>query len=97
MPLVSCAVDVDIDSMAVGFVINPVSFVDITINVGEFSKSLSSVIFPVSLVAGSIRPHLLAIAITESTNPLSSVGGPGLVPVGWSLLTFGIRIVLSII
>jgi hypothetical protein len=60
----------------------------------ELSVAMSAVVFPLPLVAGAIRPHLYAITVTETPNPLPLVGRTRLESVQWSLLSLGFRVVL---
>ena len=93
LAFVASAIDMDVDTLAVGFVIDPVTFIHVTVNVGEFTESMGSVVLPVTFVAGAIGPDLLAIAVTEATDPLAGILGASRVSVGWSLLAFSIRVV----
>ena len=83
----------NVDSLSIRLVIDPVSFVNIAIYVRELAKAMSSVIFPVALVACSIRPNLLSIAIAEATDPLTSVLRASRICICLSLLALCIRIV----
>ena len=65
----------NVDSLSIRLVIDPVSFVNIAIDVSEFAEAVSSIIFPVALIAGSIRPDLLTVAVAEPSNPLTGVLG----------------------
>ena len=62
----------------------------------ELSETVSSVILPVSLIAGAIGPDLFSIAVAESSYPLSSVFGPSRICVGSSLLTLSVWIVWGV-
>lgn len=87
----------NIYAMSVGFVIYPVTFIDIPIDVCEFPKALSSVVFPISFVACPIWPDLLAVAISETADPLAGIGGSGLISVRGPLLSCGIWVVFRIV
>ena len=83
----------NVDALPIGFVVDPITLVDVAINVGEFAEAVRPIILPVSFVARPVLPNLLTVAITESANPLSGVLGTGRISVGRSLLTFGVRVV----
>ena len=84
----------DVNTVAVGLIIDPVAFVDVAIYMYELSVAMCAVVFPLALVAGAIRPHLNAVAISETPDPLSLVGRTRLESVQWSLLSLGFRVVL---
>lgn len=93
VPLIHGAVDVVVDTVAIGLVIDPVSFVNIAINVGELALAMSAVVFPLALVAGTVWPLLLPVAVPEATDPLSAVGRACLERVGRPLLSLGVWVV----
>jgi len=57
----------DVEAKSVCLVVYPVSFVNIAIDVNELALAKRSVIFPLSFVAGSINPNLLADPISETS------------------------------
>jgi len=73
--LVACTVDMIVDTVPVCFIVDPLSLVDISVDMREFTLSMRSVIFPFSLVYGTVSPFLHTSAISESTLPLSIIGG----------------------
>ena len=85
MAFISGAVDVDVDALAVGLVVHPVAFIDVSVDVGELAEALGSVVLPVALIACAVGPDLLSIAVSETTDPLTGIGGSGLISVCWSL------------
>jgi hypothetical protein len=60
----------------------------------ELSVAMCAVVFPLTLVAGAIGPHLYAVAVTETPDPLPLVGRTRLESVQRSLLSLGFRVVL---
>ena len=83
----------NVHALPVGFVVHPVSFVHVPINVGKFAKTMRAIVLPVTLVAGTIRPSLFALSISEASDPLTSVGCARRVCIGRSLFAPCIRIV----
>jgi len=83
-------------TIAISFIVDPVTIVNVAINVDELSFTMGSVVLPVSIVERTIWPFLLTVAISEASNPFSVVSGACFESVGASLLSFGIWIVRSI-
>ena len=83
----------NVDALPIGFVVDPITLVDVAIDVGELAEAVRPIILPVSFVARPVLPYLLTVAITEPTNPLSGVLGARRISVGRSLLTFCMRVV----
>jgi len=96
LAFISGAVHVDVDSLAVGLVVHPVAFVDVAVDMGELAEALGSVVLPVALIACAVGPDLLSIAISEATDPLTSICGSGLISVCGPLLALRLRVVRSI-
>ncbi len=96
LALVPGPIHMDIDALAICLIINPVSLVNIPIDVSELSKTMGPIVLPVAFVAGAIRPDLFSIPIAESTDPLACILGPCRVSVCSSLLTLGIWIVRGV-
>lgn len=92
LPLVLSSIDMDVDSLPVGLVIDPVSLVHITVDVSELSETMGSVVLPVAFVAGTIGPNLFPEAVTEATHPLACILGTRRVGVSRSLLSSRVRI-----
>ena len=59
--------------MSVGFIIEPLSIIDIAISVDKFALSIGFVLTPVAIVFGSVRPLLGSSSISEIIEPLSLV------------------------
>ena len=93
LALIPSSVHMNVDALPIGFVVDPIALIDIAINVGELAEAVRPIILPVSFVARPVLPHLLTVAITEPTNPLSGVLGARRISVGRPLLTFGVRVV----
>ncbi len=96
LTLVPGPIHMDVDALAVCLIIDPISLVNIPIDVGELSKPVGPVVLPVAFVAGAVRPDLFTVAISEATNPLPCVLGARRISVCSSLLTLGIRIVRGV-
>ena len=68
------AILVDVDSVTVGFVVQPFYLEDIAVNVPELSMAACLVEPPVTFVFGAIFPYLLAITMLHVSEPLPDVG-----------------------
>ena len=75
-------------SVAVGLVIDPVSFVDIAVCVVQLSATIGFSITPFTFIAATIEPFLLALAITYTIQPLTLVDGSAVELHGWALLAY---------
>ena len=64
-----------VDSFSFGFVVDPLSLVDISSGLDESSLSVGHVVGPVSLVKGSVLPDLPAHPPPHAFFPLSIVDG----------------------
>lgn len=71
------SVSVRISTLAICFIIQPFSFVDIAICVVQFAMSVSFSGFPLPLIAGAIGPVLLAIAVSQPIQPFTLIHSPG--------------------
>jgi len=71
--LVPGTVLMNVDSIAVGLVIEPLTFEDITIHVPEFSITASLIEPPVALVFGAILPDLDTVTVLQVSEPLSNI------------------------
>jgi len=96
MAFVTCSINMDVDAESIGLVVDPVAFVDISVDVDELTLPVCSIILPETFVACAIRPHLFTKAVSEAANPLSEEGGPRSKSVKFSILPLCIRIVNSI-
>jgi hypothetical protein len=85
-----------IDTIPISFIVDPVTIVNVSIDVNELSFAMGSVVLPISIVECTIRPFLLTIAVSEATDPFSVVGGTSLEGVGASLFSFCVWIVRSV-
>jgi hypothetical protein len=93
---IPCTVNMDIDSEAVSFIINPVSFIDVSIYMYEFPMTMSPVILPLAFVASTIRPDLSTEPISEPSYPLTSVSCSSLKGVKRSFFSLSRRVVFLI-
>jgi hypothetical protein len=62
-----------IDTVTVGLIILPFSIKHITVNVPEFSYSMSFVILPLSFIPSTVWPDLDTPTMTDLTTPLSFI------------------------
>lgn len=83
----------NVNALAVGLVIHPIAFIYISVDMGKLAESVRSIIFPIALIACTIAPDLLAIAVAEPTDPLTRVLRTGRVGVRRPLLTLCVRVV----
>jgi hypothetical protein len=91
-PLILRSIHTLVDTETVWFFVFPMAIIDVTISLNEFTFSMSSVLAPLSNVLGTVRPDLLAEAVTELTLPLAGVYSSGLERVRCTLLPNFIRI-----
>lgn len=71
------AIDVLVDSWAIGFVIRPETIIDVSVDMDELTFAVGSVFPPLSDILGAIRPRLFTKSISEAALPLASVNGTG--------------------
>ena len=71
--LVLGTIHVLVDASAVGFVVGPISIVDITVDMNKTAFAMSTILSPLTAILGSIVPRLLTEAVTEPAFPLTSV------------------------
>ena len=84
----------DIHTVSVSFIIDPVSLVYISIYMNEFSMTVCAVVSPLALVASAVRPNLHTVAISEATDPLTLVSSARFESVKGSVLSLGLRVIL---
>jgi hypothetical protein len=82
----------NIDTVTVCLVMDPHAFVNITIDVNKLALAKCSVVFPSTIVTGSINPNLLADTVSETSYPLTQVSCPRFESVKWSFFTPGIGV-----
>lgn len=70
--------------MTVGFVVEPLTLVNVAIGMKEFSSPTSLVILPLTLVARLVRPNHCALPVPQTTFPLALVDSACLVIVSAS-------------
>lgn len=90
-------IDMMIDSIAVRFIVDPITLIDITINMGELTLAVSAIVFPLTFIAGAIRPLLLAVTISETSNPFSTICSSSLECVCGALFSLRIRVVWPVL
>ena len=71
--LVLGTVHVLVDTAAVGFVVSPISIIDVAVNMNKTAFSMSTILSPLTAVLGPIIPRLLAEAVSETAFPLTGV------------------------
>merc|ERR1711957_702326 len=64
-----------IDTESMGFIIKPLAVIDISVSMDESSFSICLVLFPPSLVHGTVWPNLSSFSLSDilSFNPLSVI------------------------
>ena len=67
------AVGMWVSAFSVCLVIDPLSFINVSIGMNKLALPVRFVCFPVTLIARTIRPHLVSEAISDSIVPLSGV------------------------
>ena len=65
----------NIDTPAVGLVVEPLSFEDIAVDVPEFTMTASLVESPVALVLGTVLPDLNTVSVLHISEPVTGVRG----------------------
>ena len=80
-------IGVSVGSVAVGLIIDPVSFVDIAICVVQLSATIGLSVPPFTFIAATIKPFLLALTITNTIQPLAFVNGSAVELHGRALLS----------
>jgi len=80
----------NVNSIAVGLIVEPLSLEDIAIYMPEFAVSTGLVKAPVALVLSAIFPNLDAVAVLKVSEPLTHVGCAIFEMDLWSLLQLGL-------
>ena len=80
----------DINSVAVGLVVEPFPFEHIAIHVPELAVSACFIESPISLVLGSVFPDLDAVAMLQVSEPLADVCCAIFEMDFWSLFQLGL-------
>jgi len=65
----------NVDTLSIRLIIDPVSLIYIPVDVGEFAEAMRPIVLPVAFITSPIRPDLLSVPVTESTDPLPSILG----------------------
>jgi hypothetical protein len=82
-----------IDPSSVGFVVCPLAFINISVDMAEFSDALSSVFSPVAHEPSTVRPGLLTPAVSEASFPLAAVDSPSFEDIRGPFFSFLVGIV----
>ena len=56
----------DVDSVAIGLIILPLTFIDVTVCMPELALAVGLVLTPFSLVFSTVGPHLSAGSVSQS-------------------------------
>jgi len=91
------SVDMMVDTVSIGFIVDPFSIINIAINMREFTLAMSSIVLPLALILSTIWPLLNSESISESSNPLSVICGASLESICSSLFSLSIRVVLPVL
>jgi hypothetical protein len=83
----------NVDTVSIRLIVDPVSLINIPIDVDELALSVSSVVFPVSFVTSPVWPDLFAEPISEATDPLAEESRTSFKSVELSILPFCIGVV----
>lgn len=83
----------NVNTKPISFIVYPVAFVNIAVDVNEFTLTKSSVVFPTSVIASPIWPCLFADSVAETPYPLTNVVRSRFENVDRSLFSFSIRVV----
>lgn len=83
----------NVNTMAISFIIYPVTFVDVAIDMNKFTLAKCTIVLPVAFVTSSVWPSLFSNAVTESSYPLADVVCTRLENIDWSFLSLRIRII----
>lgn len=73
LSLVHCPIGLLVHSVAIGLVILPLAFVDVTVDVIELALAACLVVLPLALVLGPVGPHLDSEAVPFLLFPLPFV------------------------
>lgn len=73
-------VDVVVDALAIGFVVLPITLVDVTVSVYQFTLTEAPIRHPLTGVHGSIGPCLRSLTISLTIHPVSIVHSTRLQP-----------------
>lgn len=86
----------NVDAVAICFVVNPVSFINVAVDMNELALTMCTVIFPITLITGTVRPDLLTKTVSEATDPFTLIGRTRSESVNWSFFTRGVWIVFCV-
>jgi hypothetical protein len=67
------SIDVHVDSISVGFIVFPLSFVDVTVSMPELAAAVCFIFSPLSLVLGIIWPDLDSRTMSHIIDQISLV------------------------
>ena len=76
-----------VGTVSVGFIVTPLAFVDVSVSMNKFSKAVSLVSLPLSLVLGAVGPHLMPVAVLHPVEPLTGVNCTAWESHGWQRLS----------
>jgi hypothetical protein len=87
----------DVGTETIRFVVDPVAFIYVSVDMNELAMAMSPVVPPLPLIAGAIGPYLCAVSVAEPANPLSLVGRSRLEGVQGPLLSLALRVVVLLV
>jgi hypothetical protein len=86
-----------VHSIAVSFVVDPIAFIDVAVNVRELAFAVCAIVFPLAFVASAIWPLLLTVTIPKTSNPFTTVRCSCFECVGRALFSSGIWVIGAIL
>ena len=63
-------------SESMGFIVSPITFVNISVTVNVFALAMCFAVAPFSLVTGVIRPYLYTISMAKTSKPFTFINSP---------------------
>ena len=92
--LVHSSIDMRINAKAICFVVSPLAFVSVTIDMCELSLAIGLVVYPASCIACAIWPPLRALTISKASLPFTLINRTSLKSVQFSDLSCLIAVFL---
>jgi hypothetical protein len=76
LTLVLCSVLMNVNAVAVGLVVDPFAFENVSVDMPEFAPSAGLIEFPVAFVLGPVLPLLAPVAMLHVSVPLTDICRP---------------------
>lgn len=86
-----------VHAIPVGLVVDPVALIDVSVDMRELALSVRPIVFPLSFVPGTVRPLLLSVTISKTSDPFARVCRTCFESVCASLFSLGVRIVWPVL